>query len=53
MYRNKNYPDGQGDKPYNRITNELAFISSILWIKDILLIEYDTEQLFYSQESNK
>ena len=45
-YRNKNNPNGQGGKMFNRLHNELAFINSILWIKDILIIEYDTSLFF-------
>ncbi len=45
-YRNPKYQDGLGDIPYNRLCNELALINQILWIKDILIIEYDTSQFF-------
>ncbi|HUK57163.1 MAG TPA: hypothetical protein VLY20_10940 [Nitrospiria bacterium] len=41
-YRSKKYPEGQGDKPFNRACNDLAFINTILFVNDILVIEYKT-----------
>jgi len=45
-YRNKTTPEGHQDKFLNRLENELNLIKSILEIKDILIIEYDTSCFF-------
>lgn len=44
-YRNRHRVSSQGSVFKRRIHNELAFINQILFIRDILLIEYNTSQL--------
>lgn len=43
-YRTRKHPQGQGDAPFNRAVNELSFINTILFVKDILLIEYEASR---------
>lgn len=45
-YRNEKYPDGQGSNFISRLKNDLAFINQILFVKDILIVVYDTSEFF-------